>query len=473
MQLSALLEALGLPRMSVDPAIQDVTRDSRLAGPASAFVAIAGGRTDGHDHVGSSGAAVAFVERLVDAAVPQIVVPDTKRVLASIAAELEGHPARVVPVVGVTGTNGKTSITTLAAQTLDRLGWTTGRIGTTGNSIAGVDIPTTFTTPEAPDLQRLLARMRAASVQAALIEVSSHGLAQHRVDGIPFHLGVFTNLTQDHLDFHGTMERYAAAKAMLFQQLRPAGGMPRALLCSDDPRWTWMHAPEDRWTYGADGDLRIRQLQISTRGMRFAVDTPLGSVTIDSAMVGGHNAQNLTATLGIGLCLGVELELFAEALGHATGAPGRLERVPGDGPLVLVDYAHSPEALATVLPTIAELADGDCWVVFGAGGDRDQTKRPLMGAAAERFADRVVLTSDNPRSEDPEIILDHIQAGMTAPPAARFTDREQAIRYAILNAGPTDVVVVAGKGHETTQDIKGVKTPFDDRVVARRALEDR
>lgn len=473
MKLSTLLEALQLPRMDVDPEIHSVTRDSREADEHAAFVAVVGARTDGHDHVAASGAAVAFVQHTVDGDIPQVVVPDTKAVLGPIAAELEGHPARDVPVIGVTGTNGKTSVTTMASQALERIGRRIGRIGTTGNTIAGEAVSTRFTTPEAPELQHLLARMRDAHCDAALIEVSSIGLVQGRVEGIPFHLGVFTNLTQDHLDFHGTMEAYAEAKAMLFQRLRPPGGRPRALMCSDDPAWHRMGAPLDRWTYGEAGDLRLSGLRLDDHGMRFDVGTPEGSVHIRTALVGRHNALNLTAALGIGLCLGEDLETMADALGGIEGAPGRLERVPGDGPLVLVDYAHSPDALETVIPMVKELVSGDCWVVFGAGGDRDAGKRPLMGAAAETHADRVVLTSDNPRSEDPEAILDDIVAGMRREPAARIADREQAIRHAILSAAPGDVVLIAGKGHETTQEIDGVKRPFDDRTVAAAALEER
>ncbi|MCA9490741.1 MAG: UDP-N-acetylmuramoyl-L-alanyl-D-glutamate--2,6-diaminopimelate ligase, partial [Myxococcales bacterium] len=284
----------------------------------------------------------------------------------------------------------------------------------------------------------------------------------------------FTNLTQDHLDFHGTMEAYADAKAMLFERLRPAGGQVRALLCADDPAWGRMGAPDDRWTYGfaGDADLRITACTLDAKGMVLDLVTPAGPAVLRSRMVGRHNAQNIVAALGIGLALGHPLDALVEALADVPGAPGRLEVVPNDRDLlVVVDYAHSDDALRTVIPVVRELVPGDTWVVFGCGGDRDRGKRPKMAAVAEALADHVVLTSDNPRSEDPLAILAEMRAGLTRPPALEEPDRRAAIRWALAHARPGDAVLLAGKGHETTQEIAGVKTPFDDRVVAREALE--
>jgi UDP-N-acetylmuramyl-tripeptide synthetase len=477
MLLSGLLEALGLPASAADDVvIRHVTRDSREVRPDSAFVAVVGGSTDGHAFVAGSEAAVVFAERPVEGHPRVVVVPDTKVVLAQIAAELAGRPAEKLALVGVTGTNGKTTVTTLAEQMLLAMEVPTGRVGTTGNQVAGVARKTGFTTPEATLLQPLLAEMVAAGTEVALLEVSSIGLAQRRVDAAPFQIGVFTNLTRDHLDFHGTMEAYSAAKAMLFQRLRPAGGAPRALLCADDPAHREMGAPEDAWTYGfAPGaDLHIAVATLSPRGLHLEVDTPHGRAVIDSGQVGRHNAQNLTAALGIGLLLGHPVEALCPALGAAAGPPGRLEVVPNDaGLLVLVDYAHSDDALRTVLPTVTELVDGETWVVFGAGGDRDPGKRPRMAAVAEELADHVVLTSDNPRSEDPLAILDALRAGLSRPPTHEDPDREAAIRWTVAHAAPGDAVLIAGKGHETTQEIAGVRHPFDDRSVAAAALEDR
>ncbi|MEZ4317562.1 MAG: UDP-N-acetylmuramoyl-L-alanyl-D-glutamate--2,6-diaminopimelate ligase [Myxococcota bacterium] len=482
MKLSHLLDLLEAQGFQVDrsaiaaadaPSVRSVTRDSREVSDDTAFVAIVGGKTDGHDFVAGLTRGVAFVERPVEASIPVVRVDDTKRVLAHIAAELAGHPARDVKVVGVTGTNGKTTVTTLAEHALEHLGIRSGRIGTTGNAIAGVARSTSFTTPEAHLLQPLLAEMRDAGVEVALMEVSSIGLAQRRVDAVPFHLGVFTNLTRDHLDFHGTMEAYRDAKAVLFERLREPGGFPRALLCADDPEWRSLRPPADCWTYGfSPSDLHITRADMTMAGLVLDVDTPLGPAHVRSTLVGRHNALNLVAALGICLCCGVSLDAAVRALGAIEGAPGRLETVPNDrGLLVVVDYAHSDDALATVLPVVSELVEGDTWVVFGCGGDRDRGKRPRMGAVAERLADHVVLTSDNPRSEPPAAILAEIRSGMTADPAGTFEDRAQAIAWTLARAKPGDAVVIAGKGHETTQETAGVKRPFDDRQVARAALE--
>lgn len=476
MLLSRLLDALGLPPMAgPDPIVNHVTRDSREVRPDSAFVAVIGGTTDGHDYIAGSQAAVVFAERDVTRTGPVVVVSDTKWILAHVAAVLSDHPAKKLALVGVTGTNGKTTVTTLAEQMLTGLGVVTGRVGTTGNSVAGQARATGFTTPEATLLQPLLAEMVEAGTAVALLEVSSIGLSQHRVDAAPFHLAVFTNLTRDHLDFHGTMEAYAAAKAELFSLLRPVGGAPRALLCADDPAHLSMGAPADAWTYGfaAGADLHIVSSSLTAKGMELSIDTPVGRASIASRQVGRHNAQNLTAALGIGLALGHPLAALEVALGDAAGAPGRLEVVPHDDLLVVVDYAHSDDALRTVIPVVDELVDGETWVVFGAGGDRDQGKRPRMGAIALELADHVVLTSDNPRSEDPVAILDAIEAGMSEAPTRVFVDRAEAIRWTIAQAVAGDAVLIAGKGHETTQEIAGEKHPFDDRLIAAEALEKR
>jgi UDP-N-acetylmuramoyl-L-alanyl-D-glutamate--2,6-diaminopimelate ligase len=379
-------------------------------------------------------------------------------------------------VVGVTGTNGKTTVTTLVEGGLRALGWSVGRIGTTGNALDGVPRPTRFTTPEAPELQALLAEMRDEGARAVAMEVSSIGLAQHRVDGIPFAVAVFTNLTRDHLDFHGTMQAYADAKARLFRELlRPAGGAPRAVLCGDDPAHARMGAPADSWTYGfSEGlDLRIREAAFAASGIHLAVDTPDQVISLSSPMLGRHNALNLVAATAVLRCLGEDWSAAAEAVGSVPGVPGRLERVDDPrGRLIVVDYAHSPDALEHALCTLRELVTGQLWVVFGCGGDRDRGKRPQMGRVARAGADRVVVTSDNPRSEDPQQILDEIVSGIDDPEGLWVeVDRGEAIRAALSAAAPGDAVLIAGKGHETTQEIAGVKHPFDDRQVARLAVE--
>jgi UDP-N-acetylmuramoyl-L-alanyl-D-glutamate--2,6-diaminopimelate ligase len=477
MRLSHLLPRLEPLAVDGDPdvAIDAVTRDSRAARPGAVFVAIRGAKVDGHDLVRDVSCRVVVAERPVPVPVgtTRVLVRDSKAALAALAAGLAGDPGAALQVVGVTGTNGKTTTTTLVENALRRAGIKVGRIGTTGNAIDGVPRKTGFTTPEAPELQALLGEMRDAGCTAVAMEVSSIGLAQRRVDGIPFAVGVFTNLTQDHLDFHGTMAAYAEAKARLFRELlRPAGGMPRALLCADDPAWRAMGPPSDRWTYGfsADTDLCALSARVTMAGTVLSLRTPLGPTELTSALVGRYNAQNLLAALGSLLLLGLPLDRAVAALSAAEGAPGRLERVPGRGPLVIVDYAHSDDALANALPVVRELIPGGrLWVVFGCGGDRDRTKRPKMGRVAAALADEVIVTSDNPRHEDAAAIAAEILTGIDRPVAVEL-DRSAAIHRAIAAADPADAVVIAGKGHETTQQIGDVFHPFDDRVVAAAAL---
>lgn len=457
--------------------VDHVTRDSRDVGPRSLFVAIPGAKIDGHDFVGALDAGAVIVEREVEAkpGTTVIRVPSSKRALALLAAALHGHPGRTLQIVGITGTNGKTTTATVIDEALRSLGVKVGRIGTTGNFVDGVARPTSFTTPEAPEVQALLAEMRDAGCTVVAMEVTSIGLAQSRVDGIPFAVGVFTNLTRDHLDFHGTMDHYRESKARLFRELlRPAGGAPRAIVWGDDPAHTTIGAPSDTWTYGfGEGcDLRITELQLDVAGTVMSLRTPDGELQLRSPLVGRHNALNLTAAFGVLRCLGWESDVAAAAIGRVRGVPGRLERVADpSGRLVLVDYAHTDDALANVLPTVRELVRGDLWVVFGCGGDRDRGKRPKMGALARRLADRVVVTSDNPRSEDPRVIADEVLEGIADRAGVHVElDREAAIRWVLARAGPADGVLIAGKGHETTQEIAGEKRPFDDREIARSAI---
>lgn len=478
--LSAVLASLDRPRVvgPRDVPVDHVTRDSREVGPTSVFVAVPGAKVDGHAFVPSVHAAAVVVERddvEPRAGVTKVVVPSAKAALAEIAAAIHHHPGRALQVVGVTGTNGKTTVTTLVEEALRALGVSAGRIGTTGNSVAGAARPTTFTTPEAPEVQSLLAEMRDAGCRVVAVEVTSIGLSQRRVDAIPFAVAVFTNLTQDHLDFHGTMDAYREAKARLFEELlRPAGGAPRAILFADDPAHLALGAPPDRLTYGFSpgADLRVLDAALGPAGTEITLDDRGVRRTLRTPLVGRHNALNVVAAWAVLTCLGVDPDAAIAAIGAVAGVPGRLERVadPG-GRLVLVDYAHSDDALANVLPAVRELTRGEVWVVFGAGGDRDRTKRPKMGAVAAAHADWVVVTSDNPRTEDPATIADEILRGVPAGARVHLElDREAAIRWALENAAPGDAVLLAGKGHETYQEVHGVRRPFDDRAVARAAL---
>ena len=465
----------------LDREVLSVTRDSRELCPGALFVAVRGGSVDGHALVPGLQAGVGVViehAAAVPAGLGWIRVADTRRALAFAAAAVEGWPSRRVPVVGVTGTNGKTTITTLLHQAVQASGGSAGRIGTTGVDIGDRPVPSALTTPEAPRLQRLFREMADAGVELVAMEVSSIGLVQRRVDAIGFAVAVFTNFTQDHLDFHGTMEAYAAAKATLFtEQLRAPGGPPRALLCGDDPGWRLMSPPEDRWLYGfgADNDLQIVHAELGAGGMVLELQTPFGAFTLRSPLVGHHNALNLVAAFGAGVLAGVPPERMVAGLASARGAPGRLEVVadPRGEVLVVVDYAHSPDALEVALRSMRASCRGALWVVFGCGGDRDRGKRPLMGQAA-LAADHVVVTSDNPRSEAPEAIIAEILAGLPAgAPVHVEVDRAAAIGWALRRAAPGDAVLLAGKGHEDYQEIAGVKHPFDDRRVAASALEER
>ncbi len=479
MRLSDLLPELDVVEIRGESRseLRRVTRDSRQVGADAVFVAIEGGRIDGHDLVaGLHNVGAVVIARQVEApkGVPVVRVHDTRLALAQLAAALEGHPSRAVPVVGVTGTNGKTTVTTLIAQVAARLERPAGRIGTTGVTVAGRELPSQLTTPEAPVLQSWFARMRREGCEVIAMEVSSIGLVQRRVDGTRFHTTVFTNLGHNHPEFHGTLEAYRQAKARLFGELlRPPGGPPRALLFGDDPSWRQMGAPEDHWTYGfGEHDLAIRDWSSSTAGTRLTLLTPAGEIGLESPLVGRFNAENLAATVGVGLTLGWPLEDLADALRHVSGAPGRMQRVDNPhGLLVLVDYAHTPAALKLAIDAVRPVTSGKIWVVFGCGGDRDRTKRPKMGRAA-LSADMVVVTSDNPRSEDPLAIIHDITAAIAAE-AHVEPDRGLAIRFAVAEAQPGDTILIAGKGHESTQTVGDEARPFDDVAVAAAALEAR
>ena len=481
MRLSELLPDLDLVQVTGDVAtdVRRVVRDHREVAADAVFVAIRGGRVDGHDLVPGLQAGAVVAERAVPGfAGPVVIVRDSRAALGPIAAALHGHPTAALPVLGVTGTKGKTTVTALIEGALGALGRVGGRIGTLGSFVGGRTIPSALTTPEAHDLQALFATMRDAGAEAVAVEVSSIGLVQHRLAGTRVHTAAFTNLGHDHLDFHGTMEAYLAAKALLFREplLRPAGGMPRALLAFDDPATQALGAPADAWNFGfgSGADLRIEGLVTSPRGLRATLGTPMGPIAVDSPLVGRHNAQNLACAAGMLLTLGLTPDDVAAGLAAVPGVAGRLEVVPSADRLVVVDYAHTPESLEAVLNALRDLPGrGDVWVLFGCGGDRDAGKRPVMGEVATRLADHVVVTSDNPRSEPPAAIVAAIVAGCPRAPAIVEVDRKAAIEAVLAASRPGDVVLLAGKGHETYQEIAGVRIPFDDRVVARAAMEGR
>ncbi len=458
--------------------VTDVTHDSRQAGPGCVFVAIVGYSADGHEFCSeavANGAAAVVVSRPVDVDVPRILVPDTRRVLAPLAAAVHGHPSERLRVVGVTGTNGKTSVTYFVEALAAHAGLATGLVGTVQTRIGRDVVPTlpvgsARTTPEATDLQRLFRVMVDRGVDVAAVEVSSHALALGRVDETRFEVAAFTNLSQDHLDFHGDMEEYFAAKAALFSPDRAR----RAVIWTDDP---YGRRIADRCelpllTVGTGGALSADIVASGVEGTDVVVAFPDGSRRpVRLPLPGRFTVDNALVATACGLALGIDPGTLVEGLASLPPVPGRFEIVSGDDPVaVVVDYAHTPAGIAAAVAAMRDLVGGRVIVVFGAGGDRDTTKRPAMGEAAAA-ADLVVVTSDNPRSEDAEAIIDAIVSGI--PPESsilRIPDRQEAIGAAIRSAAPGDAVLVLGKGHERGQEIGGRIVPFDDRLVARAEL---
>jgi UDP-N-acetylmuramoyl-L-alanyl-D-glutamate--2,6-diaminopimelate ligase len=453
-------------------AVSDVTFRSDEAPPGSLFFCVPGARADGHDFAAdaiSRGAAALVVERWLPVEVPQVRVPVVRESMGPVSAEFFDHPARLLRTAGVTGTNGKTTVTYLLESILREAGLVSALIGTTGARIDGEPVPFARTTPEAPDLQRLLAQMVGRGVGGVALEVSSHGLDQHRVDGTSFDVAVFTNLSQDHLDYHGTMQEYFAAKARLFT----SGFASRAAI-DIDSSWgdRMVEACEiPATTFGRSGraDLRATNVAASIAGVSFEV----GGVHVASPLRGDFNASNCLAAFAAARALGIEPEAIVRGIARVANVSGRMERVDAGQPfLVLVDYAHTPEGLDRVLHAARSLGTGRVLVVFGCGGDRDRAKRFPMGRAATVGADHAFITSDNPRSEDPSAIIAEVERGAREGGGSYVVepDRRTAIRMALGAAVPRDVVVIAGKGHETGQEFADGSVPFDDRVVAAQEL---
>jgi UDP-N-acetylmuramoyl-L-alanyl-D-glutamate--2,6-diaminopimelate ligase len=451
--------------------ILDVTHDSRQAGPGTLFVAIRGAEFDGHDYVDeaiAAGASAVCVERRLRSDANQLVVGNTRDVLGELASAVHDHPSHSVDVIGVTGTNGKTTVTHYVESLLAGAGFATGVIGTIASRIGEETLPSVRTTPEASDFQRLLARMRDSGVSKASVEVSSHALGLKRVDGTRFAVAAFTNLSQDHLDFHGTMELYREAKGRLFKEFE----IGTAVFNVDDLVGRSFADDFDgaKVTVGSGGDYEVIDIRPVSSGTEFRFATPAGLFDVSAPVHGAFNVANLALAVAASVAAGAGLPQMMESVAGLAPVPGRFEIVSGeDEPTVVVDYAHTPAGISMAVATGRDLASGKLIAVFGAGGDRDRAKRPLMGAAASS-ADVLVVTSDNPRSEDPDKIIDDVMAGVTTG-ATRQTDRRSAIAAAIGMAASDDVVLILGKGHEPGQEIEGVVTPFDDRAVARESLK--
>ena len=471
MKLSKLLQEVEVLRSQVegDPEIGEVRYDSRAVQPGDLFVAIRGFATDGHKYIASAlenGAAAVVCEQAAPD-VPAVLVPDSRRALAQLGIDRFGHPADQLTMVGVTGTNGKTTTTYLIKHILESQGAKVGLIGTNQNLIGEEMIPTERTTPESYELQSLLRRMVDAGCTHCVMEVSSHSLALDRVYGIEFAVGVFTNLTQDHLDFHHTMEEYRKAKAILFTIA------DQGVLNMDDPASEKMlldaTCPIQTFSAKSDAaDLTAKDIRLHADHVDFVAAAEEGIARVHLGIPGQFSVENALAALGACRALGVPLDAAAAALKTAHGVKGRVEVVPtGTDYTVLIDYAHSPDGVENVLRAVRGFTKGRVIALFGCGGDRDKTKRPKMGAIAARLADFCIVTSDNPRTEQPEAIIDDIVAGMqdSKTPKEVIVNRPEAIRFALDMAKAGDTIVLMGKGHETYQEINHVKHHLDEREI--------
>lgn len=482
MKLNALLQSAGIPTVLADPEISSLSYDSRQALAGGLFFALPGQKSDGAAfarQAAESGAAAVVSESLFeDCGCPLVRVDNARTAMADVAAVFYGHPDRSMRCVGITGTNGKTTSSFLLKHILDSASLRCGLIGTVKYVVGEEEISAPRTTPESTDLQEMLSRMRDCGSKAVAMEVSSHAIVQHRVRGIEFDAAVFTNLTQDHLDYHRSMEAYFDAKAGLFESLAgQTAKRGRAIINADDRYGRFLLERLDKngrvitFGQGVNADYRASAIQFDGTGTRFQLDARKKSFLVRLPLIGLFNVYNALGALASAVSCGVELRSAIAALASAPQVPGRLERVGAKRNYqVFVDYAHTDDALRNALRTLRELNPARLITVFGCGGDRDSAKRPLMAAASEEFSDWTVITSDNPRSEEPEAIIQGVAAGMRGTRYEKITDRESAIRQAINLAGPGDIVLIAGKGHENYQELADRRISFDDVAVAEKAM---
>jgi len=481
-RLSDLLKGIATIDSSRDISVSGLSLDSRSIRSGDAFVALRGGSTHGITFAPSALARGASIV-LAEAPPPAVLESDAiwidglRANLGEIAARFFGRPSAALTMIGVTGTNGKTSIVQLVASALQSLGANAATIGTLGAGFVGAIKEGARTTPDVISVQRLLAEFRDAGASHVAMEVSSHALDQNRVDAVEFDVAVFTNLTRDHLDYHDTMENYGAAKKKLF-----AWPSLRAAVINVDDAFgrdiaSGLHDDVQRIRYGIqnDADVRASNVRTTDQGLQFDLVTPWGSANVATSLLGRFNVYNLLAVAGCLGAIGYDFAQIESALTQLKPVAGRMNRLGGgDAPLVVIDYAHTPDALEQALSSLRAHTSGQLICVFGAGGERDQGKRPQMGAIAERLADRIIVTDDNPRGENGDEIVAQILAGLHKPERANVQrDRNAAIRAAVCDARAGDVVLIAGKGHEPYQEVAGVKHEFDDAVIARHALESR
>jgi UDP-N-acetylmuramoyl-L-alanyl-D-glutamate--2,6-diaminopimelate ligase len=487
---ASTLFAAALPTVAWGPApgeqeLTGLRLDSRKIAPGDLFVALPGANTDGRDHAAAAVAAGA-VAVLAEAAPPEgwnlapwWQLPSLRPRLGALAKRLHGAPDRALELLGITGTNGKSTMVAVLAAILDRAGRPCGRLGTLGYHFRDFDLPGERTTPEAPDLYAMLAAMRDRGAAAAALEISSHALELGRVGELELRAAVLTNITRDHLDFHGDMASYAGAKEKLFGHLLPAGVAVVGL----GDEWSRAIASRlanrtdlDLWTFGPGGRVQLLDARWSLSGSRLTVGIEgWPSLELETPLLGAWNAENLLAATATALGLGIEPAVIAAAAAELAPLPGRLEPIALGQPFsVLIDYAHTPEALGATLRAVRQMGGRRLLVVFGCGGDRDRGKRPVMGKIVGELADLAVATTDNPRSEDPLAILAEVEVGLRESGSRawrKIPDRTEAIRGTIASAEPGDVVVIAGKGHETFQIVGKQRIPYSDREVARTTLE--
>jgi UDP-N-acetylmuramyl-tripeptide synthetase len=478
--LSSIIEGIGnvSSRGDVQVIVRGMSMDSRQVKPGDLYVCVPGFKFDGHDFAQvavASGAVALLVERFLPLDVPQVRVSNVRQVMGLLASVVYGRPSEHLELVGVTGTNGKTTITYLIEKIAVKHGKKVGLIGTLGSRINGREIPGERTTPEAIDVQKLLGEMVTEGVNLAVMEVSSHALDLGRVAGCEFSAGIFTNLTQDHLDYHKTMEEYLRAKSLLFSNLKGNLQPKISVLNSDDPAFSKLSqvsaAPVVSYGIENPADYYAENVEVTTEGVRFQVRFRDRAEEIWYATPGIFSVYNALAAFAWGVERGFDSATVAEALRDISGVPGRFESIRLGQPFqVIVDYAHTPDGLVNVVRTARGFTQGRLITVFGCGGDRDRGKRPLMGEAASQWSDFIIVTSDNPRTEDPDQIIQEILSGVSGVDYVALRDRREAIWSACRMAKAGDTILVAGKGHETYQIFGTEVQPFDDREVAGEAL---
>ncbi len=483
MKLGNLLETLHVYTTTKpidDVQVHDIKMDSRAVQPNDLFVCIEGFTVDGHAYASQAeekGASAIIAQKPVEASIPVILVSDSHKALAKLSNHFYGYPTNQFHLVGVTGTNGKTTTSYLIDSIFQEENKTTGLIGTIQMKMADETLPVKNTTPDALFLQQSFSKMVEKGVDSAVMEVSSHALDLGRVHGCDFDIAVFTNLSQDHLDFHKDMDDYLRAKSLLFSQLGNGYNQkPKyAVINRDDENCDFLikSTAQEVITYGLESqaDIVAKDLHLTAHGTTFTLSTPGGDISIESPLIGEFSVYNMLAAASTAWLSGISLSTIKKSLEQTKGVRGRFEPVlAGQDFGVIVDYAHTPDSLENVLQTVQSFVEKRIFVVIGCGGDRDRTKRPLMAQAAVKYADHTYLTSDNPRTEDPQAILEDMEKGVRGQAYEVIVDRREAIQEAVRNAEEGDVIVIAGKGHETYQEINGERIHFDDVEVAEESI---